>query len=237
MTLQEAIDYVLGNLSDRREGFIGSQSPADAAMFEINLAVKELSKHEDAPEWESIHNVNLLSGESSFALPLINGQRTRAVSGMFYQEGDDFYPMTFFPQEAFFERTLSETNTETNRPFLYTYYGNTIHVFPKASEDITIRLYLSLYPPKFTGADLPNELSLDPDWDTTIIAYATYKLFLRLQQETDVIFWKREYNECKKTATHSLRKRRMEPDYRDLRNANIDHNRNPANDPFIKSWR
>jgi hypothetical protein len=238
MTLQEVRAYVLGNIAGRVDGFIGGESSEDAALREVNLAVKEISKHETAPEWEYIHDFTLASGASSFPLPLIGGQRTRALSGLFYEsEADEYYyPLTFLIQEEFFQRLNNTVGTSSDSPQFYTYFNNTLYLWPTLSQDVTFRAYLELYPPTFTSGDLLNDLGVDPDWDTAIIAYATYKIFLRLQQQEDYVFWKREYNECVKNATHALRKRRMEPDINGANRHNYT-SADPARDPMIRSWR
>jgi hypothetical protein len=235
MTLQEIVDYVLGNLGGRYEGLLGREEPSSAALREINLAVKEISKIEDAPEWEYIHNFSLSLGASSFPMPLIGSQRTRAISGLFYLEGTTWYPLAFLPQEEFHRRVASDTSY-SGRPSFYTFYNNTIFFSPKLENAYDFRAYLGLYPPNFSAPDLPLELQLDPDWDTCIIAYATYKLFLRMQQEEDYAHWLREYKESMKNALHALRKRRMEPQFKADTRLPIAPS-NPSNDPFVRSWK
>jgi hypothetical protein len=235
MTLQESVDYILGNIGGRHEGLIGLESPAAAALREVNLAVKEISKYEDAPEWEYQYDFSLALGVSSLALPVFAGQRTRAVSGLFYLEGNTYYPLHFLPQEEYFSRVAVDTSRE-GRPAYFTYFANTIHLFPRLEQLTVFRAFLGLYPPTFSGADLPNELQIDPDWDTCIIAYCTYKLFLRLQQDEDYQHWYREYKECKNNALHSLRKRRMEPNFKADNRLPVSPS-NPSNDPFKRSWR
>jgi hypothetical protein len=235
MTLQDIVNYVLGNLGGRYEGQLGRQSPESAALQEINLAVKEISKFEDAPEWERVHDFTINLGGSSLPLPLFGTQRTRAISGLFYLEGTTWYPLGFLPQEEFYLRLRSDSS-RTGRPSYFTYFANTLEIFPTLEQDTNFRAYLATYPPTFTGTDLPLELQVDPDWDTCIIAYATYKLFLRLQQDEDYGFWYREYKESKNNALHALRKRRMEPNFKADNTLSFQHN-NPSADPFQRSWR
>ena len=237
MTLQQVVDYVLGNLGGRYEGQLGRTDPASSALQEINLAVKEISKYQDLPEWEYEHEFVQPAGGSSFALPVIGNQRTRSLTCLLYKESTTWLPLEFMIHEEFHKRLYSGIdNTTSPFPRYYTYFANTVQLFPRLSQEVTMKAFLGLYPPVFTGADLPLPLQFDPDWDTCIIAYATYKLFLRLQQMEDYQFWYREYNECKKTALHAIRKRRMEPDFKADNRLNL-ASPDPARDPFQRSWR
>jgi hypothetical protein len=238
MLLQQAVDYILGNIGGRYEGTLGKGTSEQAALQEINLAVKEISKFQDLPEWEYIHDFNLPAGGASFALPVISGQRTRALTALLYREpsATSWYTMEFLHHEEFHKRLYPGIdNTTSPFPQYYTLFSNTVSFFPKLSQELSFKAFLGLYPPVFDGTHLSLPLAFDPDWDTCVIAYATYKLFLRMQQMEDYQFWFREYDQCKKAALHAIRKRRMEPNHKaDNRLPTVS---DPARDPFIRSWR
>ena len=241
MTVQEIIDCVLGNIGGRYEGLIGSSSPEDAALREVNFALNQISKHVDDPLTELSLEASMSLGQYVIPMPTSGGNNIRSLQRLHYNYSNstDDITLPYIPFSVYSVDYLQNISSSSGLPIVFTYFADSLYLFPKLSQDITLKIWASIKPGTLTGASLTSPVNIEEDWNDTIIAYATYKLMLALQQGEDYILWLREYQRTMKENKHSLRKRRTNPDFasQDVRSRlGSGYFGNPESNPFVQSY-
>lgn len=210
MTLQNFIDSIAGNLGDRASGTIGGQNSSTVIIRAANLGLSQCVKLANPDAFTGITTIAMASGGAQeYPLPLVNDQKIKDLTGYrFTRDSDDTtLTVTKIPYPSYIEITRSQLQALGGIPSYWSVYNNTIYINRVPTEDLTLNLYVELWPKELTVSNLNEALPIDTEWELAAEAYATYYCFLKLQQTQDALYWRELHNEQKKENTQVDRKK------------------------------
>ncbi len=154
----------------------------------LDLAVKEVSK---AKLWSTMlveDTVSLLIATSSIAL----ATDANRIVELRVVDGSSSYKLQIRSRTFVIQRWPDVTALNDSKPAWGYFVGKTLHVVPAADQAYTIGYaYYRLHPALAADSD---ELLIDVA-DAAVIAYASYWVFLSLQQAEDAALWMATYKD------------------------------------------
>lgn len=196
----ELVGNSLSWLGDRAEGYIGGQTPTNAALSALNDVLHDLGSDPDVPELEKSYEVSATSSAFRYALPeAANSVRIKKLLGVrALRSGEVYdYPLTQMPKMYTFARAATPVSDSQGSPVFFRIFARNMEIFPWPDDDYTVTIYCYIWPTEYTVGTLGNEQPFGREWDRVIEYLLTAQLYYKLQQFEEGAIWESRYEKAK----------------------------------------
>lgn len=241
MTGQEMLNSILGNIGNRVSGRIGSENVSTVALRALNLAVPHIVQEAQPDYYNRTASLSIVTGTRIYALPTQDedGETIRIKDLINYRlsrSGGSSVKIEQLNFQEFVDRTFNYDEETEGTPHYFALWGknNKLHWDYVPSEDFTMTLYVEVYPNLITSDVLATNLPIHDQWNIVVEAFATYYIYLKLQQIQMYTFWKDEY--LKQKASVSRTENEKQGHNIHASKGRVPHISDPLLDPFIGSY-
>jgi hypothetical protein len=234
------INSIKDNLGNRASGRIGSRT-VDAVVFDaLNLALPHLVVEAQPDYYNREADVIVNIGQRTYSLPVVDSdEATIRVKDIYSHrltrnDGTDVI-VAQLNYADFVKRTSDYELNVTGTPSYFSVWGSknllTFDFIP--SEQLTLRLYVEVYPQPIAADNLSGPLPIDEQWNVCVEAYATKHIYLKMQQTEMYQFWQELYDREKAAITRMESKLHS----KNIRvGSRVQTLTDPALNPAVRNW-
>ena len=200
------------HIGNRASGNIGAKAVDEAALDSLNNGLYSIAKEHSIAALQRFATVAVTTSAYRYAMPVLDTDSAAirikdVIRARALRSGDstDFL-LRRISQVRREEFLPTPASTVSGEIIYYTHFGDNLEFYPYPSSAYTVTLSCSVWPTKFTAATLGSSHALGEEWDDVLEYFMAFELFAKLQQTTDALFWKAEYQQKRIDTAQALRK-------------------------------
>jgi len=204
MNVQKMIDNIKTNLGNRANGKIGNQSVDTVVLDGLNLAIPHITQEAQPDYYNRVATLNLVIGQREYSLPAQDSEGVTIIVKDIYSHrcsrADGTHVSMIHLNYAEFVKKVVDYDLEiTGTPYYYALWGkdNKLYLDYLPSENLTLTLFIEVYPNQLSTLDLNNALPIQDQWNLPVEAFATAYCYMKLQQVEMYQFWDDLYQKQK----------------------------------------